>query len=46
MLADVQAAAAARGMLTSRCGICDRTLEDELSVERGIGPVCWEKFRC
>lgn len=44
MLADVQAAAAARGMLTSRCGICDRTLEDELSVERGIGPVCWERF--
>lgn len=44
MLADVQAAAAAYGQITSTCGCCYRALEDELSVERGIGPICWAKF--
>ena len=44
MLADVQASAAAYGQITSTCGCCFRALEDELSVERGIGPICWAKF--
>jgi hypothetical protein len=44
MLADVKASAAAYGQITSTCGCCFRALEDELSVERGIGPICWAKF--
>jgi hypothetical protein len=31
------------GRITGRCAVCNRTLEDEVSVARGIGPVCWEK---
>lgn len=41
---DPRAAAAAYGRLTSTCGMCGRALEDAASVERGIGPVCAEKF--
>lgn len=26
------------------CGHCGRHLHDELSVQRGFGPVCWEKI--
>jgi Family of unknown function (DUF6011) len=40
ILADPMAASAAYGHLTSTCGICGRPLEEEGSVERGIGPVC------
>ena len=43
-LADVQASAAAYGRITSVCGCCHRRLEDEQSVSRGIGPICWAKF--
>jgi hypothetical protein len=25
-----------------RCGICRRHLSDHISLERGIGPVCWD----
>lgn len=32
------------GTITGRCAICNRTLEDEVSVARGIGPVCWERI--
>ncbi len=32
------------GRITDHCGVCGRKLEDDLSVERGIGPVCWEKI--
>lgn len=32
------------GRLTGRCGICARKLETKESVERGIGPICAEKF--
>lgn len=42
--ADPKAAAAAYGHITGRCGRCNRMLEDEQSVARGIGPVCWGKF--
>lgn len=44
ILADPAGAAAAYGHLTSRCGICNRPLEDPDSVARGIGPVCATKF--
>lgn len=41
---DPKAAAAAYGHLVGRCCICNRRLEDEGSVEQGIGPVCLAKF--
>jgi len=34
----------AYGRLTGSCGVCGRILEDEESVERGIGPICWGKL--
>ena len=42
--ADPQAAAAAYGKLVGRCGLCGRVLEDEDSIERGLGPICAAKF--
>lgn len=42
--ADPKAAAAAYGHLVGRCCICNRKLEDEGSVEAGIGPICLAKF--
>lgn len=42
--ADPEAAAAAYGKLHGTCGLCGRTLEDEASIERGLGPVCAAKF--
>ena len=42
--ADPKAAMAAYGKLTGTCGMCGRHLEDEKSVEIGIGPVCLTKF--
>lgn len=44
ILADPKAAAAAYGHLTSTCGVCNAPLENEESVERGIGPICAQKF--
>lgn len=38
------AAMAAYGRLTGTCGACNRKLEDELSVARGIGPICYAKL--
>lgn len=40
IVANPAAAASRYGALTGRCGICNRQLEDEASVARGIGPVC------
>lgn len=37
------AAAQHYGQITGRCAVCNRTLEDEVSVARGIGPVCWDR---
>lgn len=37
---DPAAASAAYGKLTGHCGICNRPLENEGSVARGIGPIC------
>jgi hypothetical protein len=42
--ADPMAAAAEYGILTGRCGCCSRELTDPVSIERGIGPICAEKF--
>lgn len=36
--------AAAFGHLYGRCIVCSRTLTDEDSIARGIGPVCAERF--
>jgi hypothetical protein len=44
IVADPQEAMAAYGRLTGKCGNCHRLLEDEVSIERGIGPVCWGKL--
>jgi len=44
IVADPKAATAAYGQLTGNCGLCGRTLEDEESVARGIGPVCIKKL--
>lgn len=41
--ADPEAASIAYGKLTGSCGVCGRALEDEQSVERGIGPICAAK---
>lgn len=39
---DPQSAMQTYGREIGRCGMCGKTLTDELSRERGIGPVCWE----
>lgn len=41
---DPQAAAVAHGKQTGSCAICGRHLENAESVERGIGPICADKF--
>lgn len=42
--ADVQGALQLYGQEIGSCGHCGRTLTDETSRARGIGPVCWEKL--
>lgn len=42
--ADPEAATIRYGRLTGRCGCCNRDLTDPVSVERGIGPICAEKY--
>lgn len=42
--ADPKAAVMAYGRLVGVCGACGRRLEDEASIEAGIGPVCAAKF--
>ncbi len=44
ILADPLEALAAYGQLTGSCGACGRLLEDEDSVARGIGPICYAKL--
>lgn len=36
--------APATSLVATHCGICHRPLVDAVSVERGIGPVCAEKY--
>ena len=43
-LADPLAAAVAYGKRYGACSCCGRTLTDPVSVERGIGPICAERF--
>ena len=45
ILADPFEASKAYGRLVSRCGVCNRALEDEESVAAGIGPICARRFR-
>lgn len=44
IVADEQAASTLYGREIGRCGICGRTLTDEDSRARGIGPICAEKM--
>jgi hypothetical protein len=44
ILADPYEAMVAYGKLTGTCGACGRLLEDEASIEAGIGPICAKKF--
>lgn len=43
-LEDPLAAAVAYGKRYGSCSCCGRTLTDPVSVERGIGPICAERF--
>ena len=42
--ADPAAEAVAYGKLTGRCSCCGRELTDPVSVERGIGPICADRW--
>jgi hypothetical protein len=42
--ADPEASAVAYGKRTGECSCCGRTLTDPESVERGIGPICADKY--
>jgi hypothetical protein len=44
LMADPMGHAEAFGKLTGNCCICSRELTDPMSVARGIGPVCAERF--
>lgn len=44
ILSNQEHAMALYGQEIGSCGVCGRTLTDELSRERGIGPTCWEKL--
>jgi hypothetical protein len=43
-IADPKAAAEAYGIETGVCCICNATLTNKISIERGIGPICAENF--
>jgi Family of unknown function (DUF6011) len=43
-LADPKAAAEAYGIETGVCCVCNATLTNKESIERGIGPICAERF--
>lgn len=44
ILADPAAARFEYGRITNNCALCNRKLEDETSVSRGVGPICWGKL--
>jgi Family of unknown function (DUF6011) len=44
VMADPASAAIAYGKRWGKCSICNRDLTDPESIERGIGPVCAERF--
>lgn len=44
IVADPLAAAKMVGQTTGICGRCSAALSDPVSVERGIGPVCWKHW--
>ncbi|UIS25261.1 hypothetical protein [Erythrobacter phage vB_EliS-L02] len=41
---DPEAAAIAYGRREGRCSVCNRTLTKHDSIDRGIGPICAERF--
>jgi len=42
--ADPETAVVAFAKAFSRCGVCGQTLLNDVSIARGIGPICAEKF--
>jgi hypothetical protein len=44
ILADPTEAMKHYGIITGHCGVCGRPLEDEVSVARGIGPICFGRL--
>lgn len=44
VLIDPMGEAVAHGKRTGSCAICARELTDPVSIERGIGPICAERF--
>jgi hypothetical protein len=44
ILKDPVSASIAYGKLTGHCGVCGRPLENQESLDRGIGPVCAERL--
>jgi uncharacterized CHY-type Zn-finger protein len=41
---DPEAAAIAYGRREGKCSVCSRTLTNHESIDRGIGPICAERF--
>ena len=41
---DVNAALTVYGKMTSQCGCCGLPLTNKESIERGIGPICLDKY--
>lgn len=41
---DPAASAVAYGRMTGKCSVCGRLLENQESIDRGIGPICARKF--
>jgi hypothetical protein len=44
MILDPKATAEAYGLRSGNCAICSRLLTNKESLDRGIGPICAEKF--
>lgn len=42
--ADIKGYSVNYGLETGDCAVCGRPLSDELSLIRGVGPVCWERM--
>jgi hypothetical protein len=42
--ADPKAGLFAYAKAWSRCGVCGRGLLNDVSIERGIGPICMERY--
>ena len=43
-VANLDESVIAYGKETKQCGCCGYTLTNPISIDRGIGPICWSKF--